>query len=83
MIDRTINSMNEHRVNFTTFAGDRKKGHSVCTDQAIGQAIVDIFDSLDATTLYTLGDNEWTDGHRTFGVKSVLYRTRTFQAVIG
>jgi hypothetical protein len=27
--------------------------------------VIDIFNSLDAPTLYTLGDNEWTDCHRT------------------
>ena len=64
-IAQTINSMNEHNVDFTIFAGDTKNGHSVCTDQAIGQDVIDIFNSLDAPTLYTLGDNEWTDCHRT------------------
>ena len=64
MITQTIASMNAHRLDFTLFAGDTKNGHSPCTDAAIGQDVVDIFDSLDAPTLYTLGDNEWTDCHR-------------------
>ena len=63
--DETINSMNEHNLDFTLFAGDTKNGHSVCTDQVIGQDVVDIFNSLEAPTMYTLGDNEWTDCHRT------------------
>lgn len=64
-IDQTINSMNKHDLDFTLFAGDTKNGSSVCTDQAIGQDVIDIFNSLKAPTLYTLGDNEWTDCHRT------------------
>ncbi len=65
MIDQTIKSMNEHRLDFTIFAGDTKNGSSQCTDQAIGQDVIDIFNRLKAPTLYTLGDNEWTDCHRT------------------
>ena len=65
MVDQTINSMNRHKVDFTIFAGDTKNGSSLCTDAAIGQDIVTIFNRLKAPTLYTLGDNEWTDCHRT------------------
>lgn len=64
-IDQTIASMNQHQVDFTLFAGDTKNGHSLCTDKAIGQDVIDIFNRLDAPTLYSLGDNEWTDCHRT------------------
>ena len=65
MIDQTIESMNKHDLDFTIFAGDTKNGSTPCTDQAIGQDVVDIFNRLKATTLYSLGDNEWTDCHRT------------------
>lgn len=65
MLDQTINSMNKHHLDFTIFAGDTKNGHTLCTDKAIGQDIVDIFNRLKAPTLYSLGDNEWTDCHRT------------------
>ena len=64
-IDQTINSMNRRDLDFTIFVGDTKNGSSLCTDEAIGQAVIDIFNSLDAPTLYSLGDNEWTDCHRT------------------
>jgi hypothetical protein len=64
-IDQTIGSMNKHHLDFTIFAGDTKNGSTLCTDQAIGQDIVDIFNRLKAPTLYSLGDNEWTDCHRT------------------
>jgi hypothetical protein len=64
-ISQTITSMNAHDLDFTLFAGDTKNGSSECSDQAIGQDIIDIFNSLKVPTLYTLGDNEWTDCHRT------------------
>ena len=64
MKNQTIQSMNRHRVDFTIFAGDTKNGSSECTDQAIGADVIDVFNSLNAPTLYTLGDNEWTDCHR-------------------
>jgi hypothetical protein len=63
-IDQTIQSMNRHRLDFTIFVGDTKNGSSECTDQAIGDDVIDIFNRLDAPTLYSLGDNEWTDCHR-------------------
>ena len=65
MAEQTIESMNKHDLDFTMFAGDTKNGSSWCTDQAIGQDVVNIFNSLKAPTMYTLGDNEWTDCHRT------------------
>jgi len=65
MIEQTIESMNQHKLDFTIFAGDTKNGSSLCTDEAIGQDIKNIFNRLDVPTLYTLGDNEWTDCHRT------------------
>lgn len=65
LVDQTIRSMNKHDLDFTMFAGDTKSGSTWCSDQAIGQDVVDIFNSLKAPTLYTLGDNEWTDCHRT------------------
>jgi hypothetical protein len=65
MIDQTIKSMNKHDLDFTIFVGDTKNGSTECTDEAIGQHVVDIFNRLKAPTLYSLGDNEWTDCHRT------------------
>jgi len=65
MVDQTIASMNSHKLDFTLFAGDTKNGSSLCTDEAIGQDIDTIFNRLKAPTLYSVGDNEWTDCHRT------------------
>ncbi len=64
MTAQTIDSMNSHKIDFTIFAGDTKNGSSECTDQAIGNDVVGIFNRLNAPTMYTLGDNEWTDCHR-------------------
>jgi hypothetical protein len=65
MIDQTIASMNSDKLDFTIFVGDTKNGSSLCTDQAIGQDVITIFNRLDVPTLYSVGDNEWTDCHRT------------------
>lgn len=65
MIDQTIESMNAHHLDFTIFAGDTKNGSSECSDTAIGFEPMQIFNSLDVPTLYTVGDNEWVDCHRT------------------
>ena len=65
LVQQTIDSMNRHHLDFTIFAGDTKNGSSLCTDQAIGQDVIDIFNSLKVPTMYSLGDNEWTDCHRT------------------
>lgn len=64
-IAETVASMNHHDLDFTIFVGDTKNGSTECTDDAILYAPKMIFNSLDAPTLYSLGDNEWTDCHRT------------------
>jgi hypothetical protein len=65
MVEQTIASMNSHHPSFTLFVGDTKNGSSLCTDEAIGSDIIAIFNSLNAPTMYSVGDNEWTDCHRT------------------
>ena len=62
---QTIDSMNAHDLAFTLYTGDTKAGHSECTDQAIGADIQKVFNALTPPTVYSLGDNEWTDCHRT------------------
>ena len=62
---QTIDSMNAHDLAFTLYTGDTKAGHSECTDQAIGTDIQKVFNTITAPTIYSLGDNEWTDCHRT------------------
>ncbi|NOU23612.1 MAG: hypothetical protein HOO93_17830 [Methyloglobulus sp.] len=62
---RLVNSMNASGLAFTVFDGDTKDGSSVCTDSLIGQESIDLFNKVKAPTVYVLGDNEWTDCHRT------------------
>jgi len=61
----TIDSINEHKVDFSLFNGDTKNGSSECTDYAIGKHSMDYFKKLDNSVSYSVGDNEWTDCHRT------------------
>lgn len=61
---RLVNDMNAANLAFTIFDGDTKDGSSACTDSAIGQESINLFNSLKAPTVYVLGDNEWTDCHR-------------------
>lgn len=62
---RLVNSMNASKLAFTVFDGDTKDGSSECTDSSIGQEAIDLFNKVKAPTIYILGDNEWTDCHRT------------------
>ena len=80
---QTIDSINAHGLSFTVYAGDTKNGHVECTDKAIGQDIKDVFNSLKAPTIYSLGDNEWTDCHRTSNggydpIERLSYLRKTF-----
>lgn len=62
---QTVDSMNDHDLAFTLFTGDTKNGHVPCTDKMIGENVLNVFNALHMPTLYSLGDNEWTDCHRT------------------
>ena len=61
---RLVNSINAANVAFTIFDGDTKDGSSICTDAALGQESIDLFNSLAKPVVYIPGDNEWTDCHR-------------------
>lgn len=80
---QTIDSLNQHNLSFTLYAGDTKNGHTKCTDQAIGADIKRIFNALNVPTIYSLGDNEWTDCHRTSNgsydpLERLAYLRKTF-----
>lgn len=60
-----IDNMNGEKLAFTIFGGDTKDGSSVCSDQTIGADAAARLNSVKAPTVYVLGDNEWTDCHRT------------------
>ncbi len=59
-----INDMNAANLAFTVFNGDTKDGSSRCDDSGYVEAAAR-FNSTTAPTVYVVGDNEWTDCHRT------------------
>ena len=59
-----IADINAARVAFTIFDGDIKSGNSLCTNDVYATA-GGYFNSFRAPMIYVLGDNEWTDCHRT------------------
>jgi hypothetical protein len=52
------------KVRLVSHLGDIKDGSSVCTDEYFGQVKKE-FDTFSDPLVYTIGDNEWTDCHRT------------------
>ena len=62
---RLVESMNASKLAFTVFDGDTKDGSSLCTDDELGASTITLFNSVKAPTVYAIGDNEWTDCHRT------------------
>ena len=63
-VPNLIQSMNQANLAFTIFDGDTKDGSSVCSDSAIGADVRNRFNTVAAPTVYVVGDNEWTDCHR-------------------
>lgn len=60
-----FNSINQEKLAFTIYDGDTKDGSSVCSNEVIGVDAVNLLNQVEAPTVYVLGDNEWTDCHRT------------------
>lgn len=58
-----VRALNETEVDFAVHVGDIKSGSSACTDAYFAGIRAD-FDSLEVPLVYTPGDNEWTDCHR-------------------
>ena len=56
--------MNNNGVDFSLHTGDLKSGGTACNDTYFGR-FQSLSNSLNYPTLYTPGDNEWTDCHRT------------------
>lgn len=66
IIDTLINSdngLNSQPLEFTVFDGDIKGGKEHC-DAAIYDAALTMFNAVKWPTVYTPGDNEWTDCDR-------------------
>ena len=55
---------NDSALKFVTHVGDIKNGSSVCSDEYFA-AIRTQFDTFKHPLVYTPGDNEWVDCHRT------------------
>lgn len=55
--------INKQQLTFTIFDGDIKSGSSVCSDAQYTQAL-GMFSTVKWATIYTPGDNEWTDCDR-------------------
>jgi len=58
-----IADINKQELKFTIFDGDIKSGSSLCADTQYTQATA-TFSSIKWATVYTPGDNEWTDCDR-------------------
>ena len=57
-------TLNKNKLAFTIHVGDIKSGSSVCSDE-IYLAVREQFERFTQALIYTPGDNEWTDCHRT------------------
>ncbi len=55
---------NERGVKFVIHAGDIKAGGEMCTDELLTRRF-NLLQQVERALVYTPGDNEWTDCHRT------------------
>jgi hypothetical protein len=58
-----IETVNGQSPDIVIHVGDTKSGSIPCTDEILAEQLA-YLDSFAAPTLYTPGDNEWTDCHR-------------------
>ncbi len=61
--DNVIDTVNAEKPDFTVHVGDTKSGGAPCSDEVL-QRTWDSFSKFDHPLIYTPGDNEWTDCHR-------------------
>ena len=62
--ERLIKAINADKPALSIFVGDTKSGETPCTDEYM-EKTTGYFNSFDAPLIYSIGDNEWTDCHRT------------------
>lgn len=62
--ERLIKRINSENLSFSIFVGDTKSGSTPCTNEHVEKMIA-YFNSFKAPLIYSIGDNEWTDCHRT------------------
>ena len=58
-----INAINQAKPSFNLFVGDTKSSEAPCSDAAI-EKVASFFNRYEAPLIYSVGDNEWTDCHR-------------------
>lgn len=64
--ENLLAEMNGEKLAFVAHDGDIKGGSDPCTDEIFTETF-DLFEQFDDPLVYTPGDNEWTDCHRTGG----------------
>lgn len=62
--ERLLTEINRHRPAFTVHCGDTKAGAEPPSEEFLIQ-VRTWFNELEGAVMYTPGDNEWTDVHRT------------------
>jgi hypothetical protein len=62
--ERLLAEISRHRPAFTVHCGDTKAGSEAPTE-AFLERMKDWFNRIEGAVMYTPGDNEWTDVHRT------------------
>jgi hypothetical protein len=65
--ERLIATINALKPAFSIHVGDIKDGASVCSDERF-KKVSDQFATFEQPLIYAIGDNEWTDCHRS-GIK--------------
>jgi len=63
LYETLIDTIDARAPDLVIHVGDTKSGSSECTDRHLAEQLA-YLDSFAAPTLYTPGDNEWTDCHR-------------------
>jgi hypothetical protein len=61
--ERLLTEISRHHPAFTVHCGDTKSGSEPPTDEFYAQ-VKTWFNTIDGAVMYTPGDNEWTDVHR-------------------
>lgn len=62
--ERLIAAINKSNPSFSIFIGDTKSGSTPCSDE-YNQKVKSYFNQFSSPLIYSIGDNEWTDCHRT------------------
>ena len=62
--ERLISKINSIHPSFSLFVGDTKSGSTPCSSE-YNNIVRDYFNKFSAPLIYSIGDNEWTDCHRT------------------